>query len=89
MDASRSLDLFAEHGAIQRCPDLDASRHSLVADWLADVRGARTYQSRMMVAYTNADVGWLNALARDQLKAIGYVERADSPQAAGNLPLRD
>ena len=75
VDAGKALDLFAEHGAISHHRDNVAE--SLVGDWLTDVRSAKTYKNRIMLAYTNADVGQLNALARDRLKELGYIDLAD------------
>ena len=74
MDAA--LDLFAEHGSVCRVRDNVGQR--LVGDWLADVRSAKKYKGRIMLAYTNLDAGRLNALARERLKNLGYIDRLDA-----------
>jgi Ti-type conjugative transfer relaxase TraA len=78
-DVGKALDLYAEHGCIQQHPDPTAARTSMVDDWLADVRRSKTYTNRIMLAYTNAEVGGLNDIARLRLKALGYVDGADTP----------
>ena len=74
MDAA--LDLFAEHGAVCHVRNRVAER--LVGDWLTDVLSAKTYKGRVMLAYTNRDVGRLNAIARKRLKELGYIDRPDT-----------
>jgi len=71
-----ALDLFAEHGAICQVRENVARR--LAGDWLADVRSDKTYKGRVMLAYTNVDVRRLNALARERLKDLGYIDRLDA-----------
>ena len=48
----------------------EAARAGLVAGWAAE-RRASPEQSRVMLAYTRADVAELNALARERLRAGG------------------
>ena len=48
----------------------EAARAGLVAGWAAERRAAPE-QSRVMLAYTRADVAALNALARERLRAGG------------------
>jgi len=69
----------------------DAARAALVAGWAAE-RQAAPEQSRVMLAYTRADVGELNRLAREQVRAAGELgadqvvqtERGARAMAAGD-----
>ena len=75
--AKAAIDLYAEHGAIERSDDPAAA---VVENWLAGVERTKSYQGNLMIAYRNDDVQVLNLAARDRLKDLGYVDGSQPAQ---------
>ncbi len=86
-----ALGRYERAGMVQGHATQEEARAALVAGWAAE-RGAAPEQSRVMLAYTRADVGELNRLARDWLQAAGELgaghqvetERGTRAMAAGD-----
>ena len=65
-----ALGRYEAAGMVQGHDTQDEARAALVAGWAAE-RQAAPEQSRVMLAYTRADVGELNRLARERVRAAG------------------
>ncbi len=86
-----ALGRYEAAGMVRGHATQDAARAALVAGWAAE-RQAAPEQSRVMLAYTRADVGELNRLAREQVRAAGglgpdqvvQTERGARAMAAGD-----
>ncbi len=86
-----ALGRYEAAGMVRGHVTQDAARAALVAGWAAERRAA-SEQSRVMLAYTRADVGELNRLAREQVRAAGGLgveyqvetERGQRAMAAGD-----
>ncbi len=86
-----ALGRYETAGMVRGHATQDAARAALVAGWAAE-RQAAPEQSRVMLAYTRADVGELNRLAREQVRAAGergpdqvvQTERGARAMAAGD-----
>jgi ATP-dependent exoDNAse (exonuclease V) alpha subunit len=69
--AAAAIDLYAEHGRIEKAGDAAAA---VVDHWLAAVEQSKSYRNNLMIAYRNDDVQVLNRGARDRLIDRGYVD---------------
>ncbi len=86
-----ALGRYERAGMVQGHATQDEARAALVAGWATE-RGAAPEQSRVMLAYTRADVGELNRLARERLREAGELgrdqvvqtERGERAMAAGD-----
>ncbi len=86
-----ALGRYEAAGMVRGHATQDAARAALVAGWAAE-RQAAPEQSRVMLAYTRADVGELNRLAREQVRAAGELgpdqvvqtERGERAMASGD-----
>jgi len=65
-----ALGRYEAAGMVRGHATQDAARAALVAGWAAE-RQAAPERSQVMLAYTRADVGELNRLAREQVRAAG------------------
>ena len=65
-----ALGRYEAAGMVRGHATQDEARAALVAGWAAE-RQAAPEQSRVMLAYTRADVAELNRLAREQVRAAG------------------
>ena len=66
-----ALDRYERAGMVTGHGTREAARAGLVAGWDAERRASSPEQSRVMLAYTRADVAALNELARARLRAGG------------------
>ena len=86
-----ALGRYEAAGMVRGHATQDAARAALVAGWAAE-RQAAPERSQVMLAYTRADVGELNRLAREQVRAAGELgpdqvvqtERGARATAAGD-----
>jgi len=86
-----ALGRYTAAGMLQGAETREAARAALVADWDAERRAAPE-QSRVILAYTRADVVELNRLARERLQMVGELgpeqavqtERGKRLMAAGD-----
>ncbi len=86
-----ALGRYEAAGMVRGHATQDAARAALVAGWAAE-RQAAPERSQVMLAYTRADVGALNRLAREQVRAAGELgadqvvqtERGARAMAAGD-----
>ncbi len=86
-----ALGRYEAAGMVQGHATQEAARAALVAGWDAE-RQESPQQSRVMLAYTRADVAELNRLARERLRAAGALgaehliatERGERAFAAGD-----
>ena len=86
-----ALGRYEAAGMVQGHATQEEARAALVAGWDAERRQSPR-QSRVMLAYTRADVGELNRLAREQMRAAGELgpdqvvqtERGERAMAAGD-----
>jgi len=86
-----ALGRYTAAGMVQGAETREAARAALVAGWDAERRMAPE-QSRVILAYTRADVAELNRLARERLGAAGELgpeqvvqtERGERRMAAGD-----
>ena len=65
-----ALELYRSEERVTVAPDAEARREAMVADWH---RAYSEGQDAMMIAKQNAEVGRLNATARELLKAEGQL----------------
>ena len=65
-----ALELYRSEERVTVAPDAEARREAMVADWH---RAYSEGQDAMMIAKRNAEVGRLNATARELLKAEGQL----------------
>jgi len=65
-----ALHRYEAAGMVRGHATQEEARAALVAGWAAE-RQAAPDQSRVMLAYTRADVGELNRLARERMRAVG------------------
>ena len=88
---AHALGRYEAAGMVRDHATQDEARAALVAGWAAE-RAAAPEQSRVMLAYTRADVAELNGLAREQVRAAGELgadqvvqtERGERAMAAGD-----
>jgi conjugative relaxase-like TrwC/TraI family protein len=80
-----ALDLYTSHGRVVVEPTSEATRGRIVGDWLAlnDLDGS------VMVGRLRADVGDLNARAREKLQARGDVSGPEVELAGGTFGVGD
>ncbi len=86
-----ALGRYEAAGMVRGHATQDAARAALVAGWAAE-RQAAPERSQVMLAYTRADVGELNRLAREQVRVAGELgpdqvvqtERGARAMAAGD-----
>ena len=86
-----ALERYERAGMVRGHVTQEAARAALVAGWAAERRAAPE-QSRVILAYTRADVAELNRLARDRLRQAGELEpdqavqteRGERAMAAGD-----
>jgi len=86
-----ALGRYERAGMVQGHGTREEARAALVEDWAAE-RQQSPSQSRVILAYTRADVAELNGLARDRLRAAGELgedhqvetERGARAMAAGD-----
>jgi Ti-type conjugative transfer relaxase TraA len=71
-----ALERYQAAGMIQETETRSEARTALVADWEA-MREAHPGESQIILAYTRADVGELNALARERMREAGVLRGAD------------
>lgn len=67
-----AIERYDAAGAVHGHDTRDEARRALVKDWMAD-RERDPAASRMLLAYTRADVAELNRLARETLRAAGQL----------------
>lgn len=88
---ARALDRYEQAGMVHGHATQDDARIGLVEAWEAERRQS-PHQSRVMLAYTRADVAELNRLARERLREAGELgvehrvgtERGERGMAAGD-----
>jgi hypothetical protein len=86
-----ALGRYERAGMVQGHGTREEARAALVDGWTAE-RGAAPEQSRVILAYTRADVAELNGLARDRLRQAGELgldqvvqtERGERAMASGD-----
>jgi len=86
-----ALRRYERAGMVQGHGTREEARAALVDGWAAE-RAAAPEQSRVILAYTRADVGELNGLARDRLRQAGELgpdqmvqtERGERAMASGD-----
>ncbi len=86
-----ALGRYEAAGMVRGHATQDEARVALVAGWAAE-RHQSPQQSRVMLAYTRADVAALNGLAREQVRVAGELgpdqvvqtERGERAMAAGD-----
>jgi Ti-type conjugative transfer relaxase TraA len=71
-----ALERYNAAGMVQEAETRSEARTALVAGWEA-AREAHPEESRIILAYTRADVGELNALARERMREAGLLRGAD------------
>jgi Ti-type conjugative transfer relaxase TraA len=71
-----ALERYMAAGMVQEAETRSEARAALVAGWEA-MREAHPEESRIILAYTRADVGELNALARERMREAGVLRGAD------------
>lgn len=71
-----ALERYEAAGMVQEAGSREEARTALVAAWEA-MRQAYPQESRIILAYTRADVGELNALARERMREAGLLRGAD------------
>jgi Ti-type conjugative transfer relaxase TraA len=71
-----ALERYNAAGMVQEAETRSEARAALVAGWEA-MRQAHPEESRIILAYTRADVGELNALARERMREAGVLRGAD------------
>jgi len=88
---AEALGRYEAAGMVQGHATQEEARAALVAGWAAERRQSPG-QSQVMLAYTRADVGELNRLAREQVRAAGglgadqvvQTERGERAMARGD-----
>ena len=80
-----ALELYRSSERVTVAPDAEARREAMVADWH---RAYAEGQDALMVAKRNAEVGRLNATARELLKAEGQLGGAGDRSRRGPLRRR-
>ena len=86
-----ALGRYEQAGMVQGHATQDEARAALVSGWAAE-RQAAPEQSRVMLAYTRADVAELNRLARERVREAGglgvdqvvQTERGERAMASGD-----
>jgi Ti-type conjugative transfer relaxase TraA len=71
-----ALERYNAAGMVQEAETRSEARTALVAGWEA-MREAHPEESQIILAYTRADVGALNALARERMREAGLLRGAD------------
>ncbi|WP_425998111.1 Ti-type conjugative transfer relaxase TraA [Caulobacter sp. DWR1-3-2b1] len=80
----QALAAYETAGMVQGHDSKDAARGAVIEGWARE-RQADPQASRMMLAYTREDVGALNALARERMKADGQLGPDHSVQTTRGL----
>jgi len=75
-DTALALAAYERQGAVMQTADREAARSALLARWAADGEESPE-RSRLILAYTRADVRELNALARGWRREHGELGRSE------------
>jgi Ti-type conjugative transfer relaxase TraA len=76
---TEALKAYRHHGSIQAASTRDEARRALLAAWQKD-RHENPAESRIMLAYTRADVRLLNEQARSLRRAAGEIGKGEDIQ---------
>jgi Ti-type conjugative transfer relaxase TraA len=71
-----ALERYEAAGMVQEAGSREEARTALISGWEA-AREAHPEESRIILAYTRADVGELNRLARERMREAGVLRGAD------------
>ncbi|TFH49976.1 MAG: Ti-type conjugative transfer relaxase TraA, partial [Methanothrix sp.] len=74
IEVSRGIELYHQHGHVKDFEKRDAAKEELVKDW-AEYNHAAQRGRSIILAYTNKDVEDLNAMAREQRKLHGELNK--------------